>query len=65
MKNKIATAFEQIVTKSRIDVLMSKVNATLIASHQAGCLEQCEMLLNQYLDDVLNHIPLKNDEDAE
>ena len=58
MKNKLTTAFEQIQTNSRIDVIMAKVNASLIAYHQAGCLDYCEDLLNEYIDDLLNNIAI-------
>ena len=65
MKNKLAAVFEQIQTNSRIDVIMSKVNASVMACHQAGCLDQCEGLLNEYIDDVLNHIAINFTDETE
>lgn len=65
MKNKIATAFEQIEKKTRIDAIMAKVNTTILASHESGCLNQCIDLLNQYIDEVLNHIAINCTDETE
>ena len=62
MKNKIATAFEQIVTKSKIDVVMAKVNTTLIAAAQSNTLDYFIERLEQYIDESLHFIPSTDEE---